>query len=75
MKDCTDERKNAISYSEDIIGKHSGIDPDLYPNVDWYDVLFNKFANNDRLTLNVNGGSESATYYLSAGYYGRDWFV
>ena len=59
-------------YSEDIIGKHeSGIDPDLYPNVDWYDVLFNKFANNDRLTLNVNGGSESATYYLSAGYYGE----
>jgi TonB-linked SusC/RagA family outer membrane protein len=59
-------------YTEEVIGKHeSGIDPDLYPNVDWYKTLFNKFGNNDRVTVNVNGGSETASYYLSAGYYGE----
>lgn len=65
-------RGRAPFYTEDVIAKHeSGIDPDLYPNVNWYDVLFNDFGQNDRVTLNVNGGSESAAYYLSAGYYGE----
>ena len=60
------------SYSDEIIEKHeSGEDPDLYPNVNWYDTLFNDFGSNDRITLNISGGSEAATYYLSAGYYGE----
>ncbi len=65
-------RGRTPTYTDEVIGKHeSGIDPDLYPNVDWYDVLFNDFGKNDRVTVNVNGGSEAATYYLSAGYYGE----
>lgn len=60
------------TYTEERIEKHeNGVDPDLYPNVDWYDLLFNNFGSNDRVTVNVNGGSETATYYLSAGYYGE----
>lgn len=59
-------------YSAERIAQHaSGEDPDLYPNVNWYDVLFNKYGRNNRATLNVNGGSESATYYISAGYFGE----
>ncbi len=65
-------RGRTPAYTEDVIAKHeSQIDPDLYPNVDWYDVLFNDFGSNDRVTVNVNGGSEAAQYYLSAGYYGE----
>lgn len=65
-------RGRTPTYSDEVIGKHeSGVDPDLFPNVDWYDVLFNDFGSNDRVTVNVNGGSEAATYYLSAGYYGE----
>ncbi|SEN69012.1 TonB-linked outer membrane protein, SusC/RagA family [bacterium A37T11] len=59
-------------YTQEEIDKHaSGEDPDLYPNVDWYKVMFNDFGNNNRATLNVNGGSENATYYISAGYFGE----
>lgn len=59
-------------YSEERIARHaSGEDPDLYPNVNWYDVLFNDYGRNNRATLNVNGGSENATYYISAGYFGE----
>ena len=47
----------------------SGADPDLYPNVDWYDMLFNDTGYSDRLTLNISGGSEKSTYYISTGYY------
>ncbi|MCM4169386.1 TonB-dependent receptor P3 [Arenibacter antarcticus] len=59
-------------YTEETINKHeSGEDPDLYPNTDWYDVLFNDYGSNDRVTVNINGGSENATYYLSTGYFGE----
>jgi len=47
----------------------SGVDPDLSPNVNWYDVLFNKYGQNKRATLNINGGSENSTYYISTGYF------
>ncbi len=59
-------------YTEEAINKHAtGEDPDLYPNVDWYNVLFNKAGSNNRATLNVNGGSERARYYVSTGYFGE----
>lgn len=57
-------------YSDDRIAKTaSGEDPDLYPNVDWFNVLFNKYGQNRRARVNANGGSENAQYYLSVGYY------
>ncbi|WP_256009343.1 TonB-dependent receptor [Desertivirga xinjiangensis] len=59
-------------YTEERIEKHrSGVDQDLYPDVNWYDVLFSDFGQNSRATLNVNGGSENANYYISAGYFGE----
>lgn len=59
-------------YTDERIEQHAnGVDPDLYPNVNWYDVLFNDYGTSNRATLNVNGGSESAQYYISAGYYGE----
>lgn len=57
-------------YSEEKIQKTAdGTDPDLYPNVNWMKEMFNKHGYNRRANLNASGGSERATYYLSAGYY------
>lgn len=57
-------------YSEEKIKKTAdGSDPDLYPNVNWMKEMFNKHGYNRRVNLNASGGSERATYYLSAGYY------
>ena len=57
-------------YSQTRIDKTaSGLDQDLYPNVDWFKVLFNKSGLNRRARVNANGGSENAQYYLSLGYY------
>ncbi|WP_129716700.1 TonB-dependent receptor [Pedobacter sp. SYP-B3415] len=64
------QRGRTPLYSQQRIDQHaSGVDPDLYPNVKWYDELFEKYGNNRRATLNINGGSENAAYYISAGYY------
>ena len=57
-------------YSEDMISKtYTQEDPLLYPNVQWMDELFQRFGNNQRVNINVNGGSEFAQYYVSVGYY------
>lgn len=47
----------------------TGEDADLYPNVDWFNILFNKTGQNRRARVNANGGSDNAQYYLSIGYY------
>ncbi|WP_186757461.1 SusC/RagA family TonB-linked outer membrane protein [Echinicola salinicaeni] len=63
-------RGRTPQYSEEQILKHiSGEDPDLYPNVNWYDELFNKYGYNRSANVNVRGGSDFANYYVSAGYF------
>lgn len=57
-------------YSEEKIQNTAkGIDPDLNPNVDWFNEMFNDFGQNRRANLNMNGGTERAKYYLSVGYF------
>lgn len=58
-----DEKK--INYTE------RGIDPVLYPAVDWQDLLFDKNTFNQRYNLNISGGGKIAKYYI-AGSYTRD---
>lgn len=63
-------RGKEAAYSTDIIEKHrSGVDPDLYPNVNWYEELFKDNATNSRANLNITGGADIAQYYISLGYY------
>ena len=58
------------NYTQDRINKTmSGEDPYLYPNVDWYKTIFKNYASNRNANVNISGGTEVATYYLSAGYY------
>ncbi|MCS3554210.1 MULTISPECIES: TonB-dependent receptor [unclassified Sphingobacterium] len=65
-------RGRTALYTDERINLHKdGTDPDLYPNVDWYKELFKEYGQNRRATLNANGGSENASYYLSAGYFGE----
>ncbi|MEN6454310.1 MAG: TonB-dependent receptor [Prolixibacteraceae bacterium] len=39
--------------------------PMIYPNVYWYDALFNKSTVNEKVNLNISGGGKVATYYVS----------
>ena len=49
--------------------RKDGSDPDLYPNVNWIDEIFREFGRNTRINMNVRGGTNTAKYYLSLGYY------
>lgn len=66
---------DAPKYSQEQIDRTvSGEDPMVYPNVDWFDAVFNKQAANRRVNLNATGGSEKARYYVSAAYYNEQGF-
>lgn len=64
------EAYNTNYYSaEDIEKYRSGADPDLYPNVDWFDSMFNNMAANQRVNLNITGGSDIVRYYVAGSFY------
>jgi TonB-linked SusC/RagA family outer membrane protein len=57
-------------YTPERIELHrSGVDPDLYPNTNWFKELFRSNGLTQRANFNVSGGSEKANYYISGGYY------
>lgn len=56
----------APKYSEEAIANtRSGVNPLVYPDVDWYGILFKNFTMNQRMNLNVQGGGSHLTYYMS----------
>jgi TonB-linked SusC/RagA family outer membrane protein len=56
-------------YSEQKIQSTArGDNPMIYPNIDWYKMLFNTYTVNKKGNLNVSGGGKVATYYVAGGY-------
>ncbi|MFB9865178.1 SusC/RagA family TonB-linked outer membrane protein [Rufibacter immobilis] len=55
--------------SETIEATRNQTDPYLYPNVDWYKELFNKWGSTRRLNLNINGGTDRINYYVATSFY------
>lgn len=51
--------------SERIQFTKDGINPAVYPNVDWYDLMFKEYTFNQRANINLQGGGSKVTYYMS----------
>ena len=47
----------------------SGYDPDLYPDVNWIDVITKNYAHTTRGNLDVSGGSDFLRYSIVASYF------
>lgn len=45
----------------------TGLDPDLYPNVNWRDVILKDHVWNTQHHFSLSGGGENARYYVSMG--------
>ena len=53
-------------YSQDKIeGTRQGLNPYIYPNVDWYNELFKKHSFTETINLNVRGGGAKVDYFSS----------
>lgn len=45
-----------------------GMNPTVYPAVDWYNMLMKNQAINHRFNMNISGGGNIARYYITATY-------
>lgn len=50
----------------------TGLDPDLFPNVNWGDVILKDYVWNNQHHISVNGGGTNARYYMSVGIQHKD---
>ena len=58
-----------LPFSQDKIentGK-PGSSPYIYPDNDWYGMLFKDYSTSQRANMNVSGGGKVATYFVSIG--------
>lgn len=61
-----------LPFTQYMIDKYkSGEDPVFYPNRDVYGSYFRDWAPLTRVNTNFNGGGDSFTYFLNAGYIGQ----
>lgn len=53
-------------YSQEEINyTRSGINPYVFPDVDWADLMFKDYSYSQRGNVNVSGGGSRVTYYMS----------
>jgi TonB-linked SusC/RagA family outer membrane protein len=58
--------------SDEILEKYrTGADTDLYPSVNWMDML-KKHTQSSRYTINFRGGGEKVHFFVSGSYYNAD---
>lgn len=64
---ATRDNKAILPYTnEKIANTERGLNPYVYPAVDWQDMLFKDFTSNQRLSMNISGGGNVARYYVAA---------
>lgn len=62
-------RGEDIKYSaKELEIIQNGLDPDLYPDVDWQDVLLDDFSWQQTYFVSAQGGGSIARYYVSLNY-------
>ena len=53
-------------YSQlDIDNTRNQVNPYIYPDVQWKDVIFKNMNMNQRANVNISGGGSKASYYMS----------
>lgn len=63
-------------YNDETVLKYQNqIDPELYPNVNWLDIVTKDFADNIRLNVNASGGTSMLRYALETAYFGEDGII
>lgn len=60
------------NFSNELIQKTaSGLDPYMYPNVNWIDEIYKENSTVTNANLNINGGTETVRYYISSSFYNQ----
>lgn len=68
----TTRNQQALYSKSELEILRLGLDPDLFPDVDWMDVLLRDNATSQRSLLNISGGGKTARYYVSGSYQNQE---
>ena len=68
-------RTNPFKTEAELLNYKNNVDPELYPNIDWWDVVSKDHADNTRANLSVNGGTDILRYALVLGYFGENGII
>ena len=63
--------KPAKWTDEQIKIARDGTDPINYPNTNWWNAVFRKYAPQSQHNINISGGNEKVKYFISGGYFHR----
>src|SRR5690606_10381284 len=69
INEARSTRNEEKYYSDDDLKLiRTGLDPDLFANVNWMDMFLKDGAYTKRASLNMSGGSKIARFYVSGSY-------
>ncbi len=54
--------------NEEINGTEQGLNPYVFPDVNWYDEIFKSSSMSQNLNFNVRGGGKKLDYFMNVGY-------
>lgn len=67
------EAAGTMYYPQDKIdGTREKRNPYIYPNNDWYKLLFKNYTMNQNVNANVTGGGKRVDYFLNATFYNEN---
>lgn len=68
IANMTRDKEEAYMLSKINFTKDPNRNPNVYPAVDWKDMLTRDYSLNHRTNINLTGGGNAATYYLSGAF-------
>ena len=67
--------KEAFYSQEKIDNTKAGINPYLYPNVDWYSMLFKDSTINQNFNINMTGGGKKVDYFMNVAMFNENGII
>lgn len=69
-----DDDKTALNANQDLLSDEAlehfrtGDSPYLYPDVDWYDLMYKKSSMMQQYNVDIQGGTDRVKYFVAIGY-------
>ena len=71
--DATAGISSSFKYSDaEIKAMRDQSDPELYPSIDWQEVLMKDLTMSEKLSVNVSGGGKYARYFTAVSFYNQE---
>ncbi len=62
----TNQGTGSVLFSESQMNAtRLGLDPYIYPNVNWYNEIFKNATFNQKANMNIRGGTQKITYFMN----------